>query len=163
MKKLLFLALPLTVLRTEAQKCDLDIKIPIYHVVYKEKDGERIRLEFNYNIYIDKYQSGTPTLIRKTDFGTFEARDMNCLGAMSFVLRDTLQNKQITGQFVNSPDTLKRLVTVIDPITDDDFKVIETYFEPLEDNTWVFRDFNLNISDTVHFDKGRKPGRWSAK
>lgn len=163
MKKLLLLALPATLLKNEAPKCDLDIEIPIYHVVYKEKDGERIRLEFDYKIYINKYQSGSNTLIQETKFGTFEAWNMNCLGAMSFVLRDTIQNKKITGQFVNTPDTLKRLITATDPITDDDFKVMETYFEPLEDNTWIFQDFNLNISDTVHFDKGRKPGRWSAK
>lgn len=160
MKKLFLLALPATLLKNEAPKCDLDIKIPIYHVVYKDKDGDRIRLEFNYKIYIDKYHSGGNTLVQETDFGTFEARNMNCLGAMSFVLRDTIQNKKITGMFVNAPDTFKRLVMATDPITNDDFKLVETYFEPLEDNTWIFQDFNLNISDTVHFDKGLKPGKW---
>lgn len=160
MGKLFLLALFATFLKNEAPvpKCSLDIEIPIYHVVYKNENRQSI--EFKYNIYINKYQSGSSTLSQKTDFGTFETKEMNCLGALAFILIDTVQNKKITGRFINSPDTFKRMVTAVDPITDEHFKVIETYFEPLADGTWIFEDLNLNISDTVHFNKGTKPGKW---
>ena len=161
MGKLYILPLLVTVLKNEApdQKCSLDIKIPIYHVVYKNEN--RQRLEFNYKIYISKYQSGSSTLSQKTDFGTFEAKEMNCLGALSFVLTDTVYNKKISGRYINAPDTFKQMVTAIDPITDERFKVIETYFEPLPDGTWIFEDLSLNLSDTVNFEKGRTPGKWA--
>lgn len=81
---------------------------------------------------------------------------MNCLGALSFVLTDTVHNKKISGRFINAPDTFKQMVTAVDPATNEEFKVIETYFEPLPDSTWIFEDISLNISDTVSFEKGRK-------
>lgn len=153
MKKLFLLALPATLLKNEASKCNLDIKIPISHFVTDIGN-------FNYDIYLSPSELQQSNLTLEERFGTFEAKNVNCLGAMSFILNDTIQNRKITGKLINSPDTFKRRITIVDPITGDEYPRIETYFEPLEDSTWIFQDFNLNISDTVHFDKGRKPGKW---
>lgn len=159
MNKIFILASLFASVSNSRPNCDISIKISIGHYARMPKNGETEFVKFDYDVYLAEELIENGQLTQKTNFGTFEAKNIDCMGAMSFVLSDTIQNKRIIEKLINSPDTLKKLIIVVDPITNDEWKIVAPYFEPIEDSIWVFQDLNLNIADTVTFKKGWKSGK----
>lgn len=137
-KNILFLAFIFSAFSSQA--CNVGFKLYIGGIA--KKDHYNIR-SYEYFLKPDFIHDDSFNVIIDTGV-RLKGKILDCKGAMSIVLIDSIKNIMIEGQFLNGLDTEKNQMLIINPETGEEKIEMLKDFEPIKDGLWKFYKWREN-------------------
>ena len=132
--------------------CSIEIH---FYISYEKIIENAVNKEIRYDVVLTEEDISKENSFKKEINGAvIEGNIIDCMGALSFTVIDTAQNISIKGQFVNCPDTLKRLLFIEDPGLFRGEVLVSKYVTPLKDGIWIFYDNIGNTLEERKYNKG---------